>query len=436
MKHLWTQTLLLLVTAAAAGCAQNFAAANRQAAEQPQKLSVEQRLAMARIAEGKNEFRAAAAIYQEILNEDPNQFDALHGMALIAARRADFENADAYFQKAYALNPNHVELLNDIGYMLYLQNRLDEAESVLRRAAAESPGHHRANNNLAMVLGQKGDFHAAFNLFAHANGTAAAYNNMAFVHYQRAEFDKAKELYARALDHDARLQPAASALLQMAHHERGRSSHAAQSTLPPMIESMRPVIPSTAPPGTPPMTAAQFLPSVQPVAHQAPASPLPPIGAPTAPAASQAVHTAGTNQPPEACPGGACPIPGQHAAHQQHGPVAAIPGQPLHDDRPHAPQTSLPAAAPAAPMAAPSPTAPPVPGQHSSGVSPAGLPAALPASPGIPGANAGPTVLGPSNSPIDQVSMPLFPQVESPLRDLPRSYPQSFDGSFLPKPCQ
>ncbi|MDI1277300.1 tetratricopeptide repeat protein [Methylobacter sp.] len=69
----------------------------------------------------------AEVIYQEILETQPQHFDALQLMATIAAHRKNSVVAVELFDKALKINPNHAGSLNNRGTALLDLKRLDEA---------------------------------------------------------------------------------------------------------------------------------------------------------------------------------------------------------------------------------------------------------------------------------------------------------------------
>jgi len=214
-------SIAALVGISVVGCRQ---AAQRMASiapdvpmlQQKRAHTVETRLSIARVQEKQGNLRAARQIYQELQEDVPENAVAPHRLGVIASRNGDHESAQKHFTRALKLDRHNVEVLADWGYSLYLQGKLKDAEAVLRQALEESPGDVRATNNLAMVLGQAGEFDRAFTLFRQANGEAAAWLNLGYVHTNLANSKKATECFSRALSHDHELEPAAHALVQIA----------------------------------------------------------------------------------------------------------------------------------------------------------------------------------------------------------------------------
>jgi Flp pilus assembly protein TadD len=141
---------------------------------------------------------------------------ANHRLGVIAARNRQFDEAMAYLERAERSAPDHVELLSDIGYALYMQNDLAQAETKLRRALAVDPQCQSARNNLGLVLGELGRLDESLAEFRLAVGEADAHTNLAYVQALRGDVEGAKASYHHALNIDAKIRPAAEALVQLA----------------------------------------------------------------------------------------------------------------------------------------------------------------------------------------------------------------------------
>ncbi|MHB8903364.1 MAG: tetratricopeptide repeat protein [Thermoguttaceae bacterium] len=271
-------------TAASPKKSKKFAAAER---------SVEGPLALARLAEQGGSAVEAERLYRSIAEKRPNEPQAFHRLAVMECQKGKFEEAEGHFQQALQLAPEDPVLLNDAGYHYYLQNRLDEAEPLFRKALEIRPDYESATNNLAMLVGERGDDQAAMNLFRQTGSEAEAYTNMGFVYSRRGDFARAKEAYNRALTLDRQMRAAAEALVQLSQAEKqARTMVAQQSGVE--IRSGR-AIPANG--RQPSQIAVRPVPSPQPAA--VPYSPLPPVATSPAPSAGQpASYWGGQEQAP------------------------------------------------------------------------------------------------------------------------------------------
>jgi tetratricopeptide (TPR) repeat protein len=81
----------------------------------------------------------AAAIYEKILREHPQQFDCLHFLGVARLQAGRHDEALALIDRALALRPGMPELLNTKGWLLRALGRLAEALACLDAALAANP---------------------------------------------------------------------------------------------------------------------------------------------------------------------------------------------------------------------------------------------------------------------------------------------------------
>jgi Flp pilus assembly protein TadD len=129
---------------------------------------------------------AAAALYQEVLETDPDNGDALHGLGVLAYHRGDlheaeelfrksirscgdnalchyhlgallqqqrdWEGAAASFRRSLALDPRSADAHAGLGGVLYQRGERQAAEEILRRALELDPNHAHAHSSLGVAL--------------------------------------------------------------------------------------------------------------------------------------------------------------------------------------------------------------------------------------------------------------------------------------------
>lgn len=198
----------------------------------PADRSVEGPLALARLAEQRGKTIEAERLFRSILEKSPQNRTAIHRLAVIEAKKGRFQEAEKYFDQALTFDPDNAEILCDAGYCQFLQHRLGQAEALYRRALEVDSANESATNNLAMLLGEKGDDRAALALFRQMGTEAKAQTNMGFVYSRRGEIAKAKAAYSQALTLDPKSMVAAEALVQLAQFEKHAESGVAQSGEP------------------------------------------------------------------------------------------------------------------------------------------------------------------------------------------------------------
>jgi protein O-GlcNAc transferase len=82
----------------------------------------------------------AKKIYEEILKQTPNHFDALHLLGVVANQTKNLHQAEKLFGKAIKVNPNFSDTYYNRGIALQGLKRLDEALASYDKALALKPG--------------------------------------------------------------------------------------------------------------------------------------------------------------------------------------------------------------------------------------------------------------------------------------------------------
>ena len=91
----------------------------------------------------------AAALFAEILADDPDCADALYYSGVIATRRRDFAKAEALFARAVAVRPDNGAHHHDLAVMHGIRGRLELAEKHFREAVRLRPDHAESYFNMA-----------------------------------------------------------------------------------------------------------------------------------------------------------------------------------------------------------------------------------------------------------------------------------------------
>ncbi|MFG0336063.1 MAG: tetratricopeptide repeat protein, partial [Maioricimonas sp. JB049] len=124
-----------------------------------------------RLREGDDALRAgqisvARSRYEEVLETQPENPAAHHGLAIVADREQRFGDAEKHYKTALKGDPHNADLIANLGYSYLLQGRYGESESQLRRALAKNPEHDSAIGNLGVVYARTGDRERAREMFA------------------------------------------------------------------------------------------------------------------------------------------------------------------------------------------------------------------------------------------------------------------------------
>lgn len=119
-------------------------------------------------AHQQGQLAEAEQYYVEVLQQEPQHFDALHFIGAIAHQRGDHETALQFYGKALQRNPHHVPLFHNIGSCLLRLNRLPEALQALEQAQRLDPLHLQSWISSGMVLRQLKDYPRAIEAFERA----------------------------------------------------------------------------------------------------------------------------------------------------------------------------------------------------------------------------------------------------------------------------
>jgi Flp pilus assembly protein TadD len=115
---------------------------------------------------GKSE--QAEALYQAILDADPDNPGALHFLGLLHAQRGDYERAVDLIGSAIALAPNYAMAHYNHGKALRDANRREEALASYDRAVALMPANLEAWSNRGAILQELGRLDEAIQSFDRA----------------------------------------------------------------------------------------------------------------------------------------------------------------------------------------------------------------------------------------------------------------------------
>lgn len=94
----------------------------------------------------------AAALFEQILAEDPHHLDALHLMGVLAYQNGEDDRALHLMEQALEIDPTHAVIHNSRGLVLHRMERHDEAIASYQAALKLEPLSAQAHNNLGNVL--------------------------------------------------------------------------------------------------------------------------------------------------------------------------------------------------------------------------------------------------------------------------------------------
>jgi tetratricopeptide (TPR) repeat protein len=148
----------------------------------------------------------AVQIYQEILAQNPLDYNALHllGFAMMQLRKP--ERAAALIGRAIALNPGEPAYHNNQGEAFRVMSQWDNAAASFRAALKLNPAYAEAANNLGLVFQMQGNFGEAVSAFQNAlrinPNYALACNNFGVALLKKGDRAEALKAFERAIEID------------------------------------------------------------------------------------------------------------------------------------------------------------------------------------------------------------------------------------------
>jgi superkiller protein 3 len=173
------------------------------------KCTLRLQLILAKAYYKSNKKPFAIEIYNDIVNQDNSNLDALKGLAEIEFEDKNYSEAQKYVDLIYRLDSKNDWALAQLGYLHYLQNQLEEAKNRLLEAIAINREVAIYNHWLGIVYWKMaGEFQTnkkyaqtQFLYSAKLDPTFAA--NFTFLgHYYRIvekDIDRAKKCYQKSL---------------------------------------------------------------------------------------------------------------------------------------------------------------------------------------------------------------------------------------------
>ncbi|MEM9273107.1 MAG: TIGR03032 family protein [Cyanobacteria bacterium P01_F01_bin.143] len=104
----------------------------------------------------KGKWKAASALYQQILQDQPNNAGAWHLLGLTSMQQGKQDKALEAIEKAIALDPNQAEFHNHAGVIHFNLGNLEQGISCLQKSLALKPQSLDCRYNLALGLQKAG----------------------------------------------------------------------------------------------------------------------------------------------------------------------------------------------------------------------------------------------------------------------------------------
>ena len=166
-------------------------------------LSISQVIQVAREHHQAGRLPQAEAIYQQILQVEPNHPDALHLLGLIASQGGKNGIAVGLISKAIRVNPSNPIYYINLGNALKDQGQLEGAIFNYRQALSIKPDFAEAYNNLGNTLKEQGNLEAAIESFRRSlvlkPDFAETHSNLGNALKDQGQLEEAIACYGQAL---------------------------------------------------------------------------------------------------------------------------------------------------------------------------------------------------------------------------------------------
>lgn len=144
----------------------------------------------------------AEHLCKKILNEQPDNAQALFRLGSIYRAKGLLDEATRHFRRTIEINPSHADAYTDLGSALQAKGHVDEAILHYQKAIEIRPDHAIALYNLGSAFHEKGQLPSAISYYEKClqlNPNAMAYNNIGSAFMQKGDVDEAVSYYQKAV---------------------------------------------------------------------------------------------------------------------------------------------------------------------------------------------------------------------------------------------
>jgi len=165
-------------------------------------------------------FDEAEKLYQQIVDDAPNNYFALSNLGVTQIQAHKLSAAEVALKKAISINPSDSFAATNLGIVYSKQGRFDEAIVALNEAVSVDAKDHIAWNYLGICMGEKGSKTEAEENFKRSiavrDDYAEAHFNLAVLYATATPpaLELAKQHYKAAVEHGAPPDPSLDRLLQ------------------------------------------------------------------------------------------------------------------------------------------------------------------------------------------------------------------------------
>lgn len=215
---------------------------DKQAEQAPDKLSLDTPIApatpryyiaMAQMAEQKNQPAQARTQLQQALVKWPRDVDLLRAAARLEDRQNNLPTAEMLYGRAVAANPQHAGAHNDLGLCFARQGKFNEAVQSIEQAINLQPDKALYRNNAATVLVEMRQDQRALAHLSAVHSPADANFNIGQLLVDRGRPHEAYSYFQHALELDPTMQSAQDAMARLNGAPTPTAQYAAEPTIAP-----------------------------------------------------------------------------------------------------------------------------------------------------------------------------------------------------------
>ncbi|MBX3455229.1 tetratricopeptide repeat protein, partial [Ferrovibrio sp.] len=174
--------------------------------DQPQTIAAAKPLAYSDVVAAFNAGDRAGArrICEALLEQQPNNADALQAMGVMCCESKDYQDALKWLSRAVAINPNLPEYWSSLGVVARALKMHGDSETFYRKAIALKPEFPEAHNNLGNALRDQGKLKEAEAALRQAIALKPDFEdaqvNLGLVLLARERYEEAEGVLRRALE--------------------------------------------------------------------------------------------------------------------------------------------------------------------------------------------------------------------------------------------
>lgn len=145
----------------------------------------------------------ARRIVLQVLQQEPNNHEAIHLMAYTANSMGNWTESEDYLRRAVALNPHSAVYIQNLGALLNARGQVDEAVACFQKSMTLDPRYPDPVMKMGLVYESRKDFDTAAEYYRKAIAIqpdfAEAHCNLGDILVQKSQFAEALTAYGNAL---------------------------------------------------------------------------------------------------------------------------------------------------------------------------------------------------------------------------------------------